>query len=196
MQHDILCADVVGEADYVAGNNQQRFKCSYHCTNKHWIHKLYRTIQHKQIFSDAHNEWFCECILFVMGRAQNRTASNFSLCKPLLHPVAKYFLSLNSFLSPIMSKARSTIENSEPSMWSSSLKWLNVNTRFAAEFGWNSWLWVSRAQSVILCHSLTFSFLLPQVYANSRVIGWFIVTTGMITAVPLLFEVSVTEMPL
>eukprot|EP00388_Colpodella_angusta_P049178 GDKK01078752.1.p2 GENE.GDKK01078752.1~~GDKK01078752.1.p2 ORF type:complete len:110 (-),score=13.22 GDKK01078752.1:12-341(-) len=68
-----------------------------------------------------------------------------------------------------MSKARSTIENGEPSTWSSSLKWLNVNTKFAAEFGWNSWLWV---------------------YANSRMIGWFIVTTGMITAVPLLFEVK------
>uniref|UniRef100_A0A7S3HMU8 Mitochondrial import receptor subunit TOM22 homolog n=1 Tax=Spumella elongata TaxID=89044 RepID=A0A7S3HMU8_9STRA len=68
-----------------------------------------------------------------------------------------------------MSKARSTIESNESSAFSNAFKWLNINTKIAAEFGWNSWLWI---------------------YANGRMVGWFIVTTGMITAVPLLFEVK------
>lgn len=33
-------------------------------------------------------------------------------------------------------------------------------------------------------------FNFTQAYMNSRHIGWFIVTTGMITALPLIFEVS------
>ena len=30
-----------------------------------------------------------------------------------------------------------------------------------------------------------------QTYANARLIGWFVVTTGLITAFPLVFEVTI-----
>ena len=39
-------------------------------------------------------------------------------------------------------------------------------------------------------------FNFTQAYMNSRHIGWFIVTTGMITALPLIFEVSSLLNPL
>ena len=33
-------------------------------------------------------------------------------------------------------------------------------------------------------------FFYLQTYANSRMIGWWVITTGVITALPLIFEVS------
>ena len=39
-------------------------------------------------------------------------------------------------------------------------------------------------------HVFTSALCFFQVFMNGRIIGWWIVTTGMITAVPLLFEVS------
>jgi hypothetical protein len=61
--------------------------------------------------------------------------------------------------------------------------------------GSSSYLWYDNFRSfgssnVCICVLLIFL----QLYANSRQIGWFIVSTGMITALPLILEVSYFEM--
>ncbi len=66
--------------------------------------------------------------------------------------------------------------------------WIFENTKNVAG-------WVSRTFILIfafpLIDSSSSSSLFHQVFAHSRQIGWFIVTTGMITAFPLIFEVSI-----
>ena len=74
----------------------------------------------------------------------------------------------------IMSKARELLKNEKKASSSSSSmakigEWVRKVTAFATTSGleWGSWT-----------------------YKHSRTIGWWIVTTGMITALPLIFEVS------
>mmetsp|Transcript_9998 Transcript_9998/g.10093 ORF Transcript_9998/g.10093 Transcript_9998/m.10093 type:complete len:98 (-) Transcript_9998:220-513(-) len=51
----------------------------------------------------------------------------------------------------------------------STTKWIQKNSIIAAEYGKLSGLWI---------------------YTNARFIGWMIATTGMITMLPLMFEVK------
>lgn len=69
--------------------------------------------------------------------------------------------------------------------------WIFENTKNVA--GWVSISFILYFLCFLLCMYYSSFFLsFHQVFAHSRQIGWFIVTTGMITAFPLIFEVSIS----